>query len=633
MEKIKYKYNPHFINLVQPCGGISFKENYIKKGDGYEACIHVYDFPTTCEDFWLNALSNISNDVVTTVDIRTADMSKINSKLNKALAENRQRQDEKDNVEAIKATGKVQDLAELTNDIVKHNEVVKYIIVRYYVYAKTLKELDDKVKGILNQLETLTFKGAVFLNEQEEEWKSLFLSISLQNKLKNKIIEQPIQGYSLAGGYPFHFVELCDPTGRYLGYTKTGGNVIFDLFTKNNKRKSFNALLVGLTGAGKSTTLKKLLDDNAIIGNTIRVLDLSGEFRKLVLKRGGKVIKLDGTEGMINPFQVFATMVDTETNEVLEELSYMFQLSKLTMMYQFLSNNYDNAIISEFERLVNEFYRNNGITKDSCTSFKANEYPIMEDFLDFLERELYDDVKNKILKNNLSQSRIEKIETIITTITATIDGYGSLFNGHSTLEDVSSEQIISYEVRNLSQLKSNVFNAQIFNVLTMIWNEALKQGVIEKRKYDNGEVTLWEAKKFLAFVDEAHKYINSNNEYAVDYFINFVREARKYFAGLIYATHTLGDLVPKGNGDMVKNITEKIATLFELTQYKFIMQQDNNVKEAMEKTFKNQLTESEIEDIPLYDEGECMLIINGIGNIRFNIEISKEEEKLFAGGV
>lgn len=633
MEKIKYKYNPYFINLVQPCGGISFKENYIKKGDGYEACIHIYDFPTTCGDFWLNSLSNISNDVVTTIDVRTADMSKLPDTLNKAINENLQRKNEKNNYEAIKAAAKVQDLAELTTDIVQHNEVVKYIIIRYYVYAKTLNELDDKVKSILTELETKTFKGAVFLNEQEYDWAALFLPIKLQKKFRNKVIEQPIQEYSLAGGYPFHFVELCDPTGRYLGYTKTGGNVIFDLFTKNSIRKSFNALLVGLTGAGKSTALKKLLDDNVIIGNTVRVLDLTGEFRNLVLERGGKIIKLDGTEGMINPFQIFATMIDVDTNEVLEELSYMFQISRLTMMYQFLSNNYDEAVTSEFERLVNEFYRECGLTKENCTSFKSNEYPIMEDFLRFLERNLYSDVENKLLRSNLSHSRIEKIENIIATITSTIDGYGSLFNGHSSLENLTNEQIISYEVRNLSQFKSNIFNAQIFNVLTMIWNEALKQGIIEKRKYDNGEITLWEAKKFLAFVDEAHKYINSNSEYAVDYFINFTREDRKYFGSLIYATHALNDLVPKGNDDRVRNITEKISTLFELTQYKFIMQQDNNVKEAVEKTFKNQLTESEIEDIPLYEEGECMLVINGMGNIRFKIEISEEKKRLFTGGI
>lgn len=629
MEKIKYEYNPHFINLVQPCGGISFKENYIKKGDGYEACIHIYDYPTSCEDFWLNSLSGISDDVVMTIDVRTADMSKLPDKLNKAINENIQRENEKDSVEAIKASGKVQDLAELTSDIVRNNEVVKYILIRYYVHAKTLSELDDKVKDILTKLEGNRFKGAVFLNEQEYDWLSLFLPI----KLQKNVIEQPIQGYSLAGGYPFHFVELNDPTGRYFGYTPTGGNVIIDLFTKNSVRKSFNALLVGLTGAGKSTALKKLLHDNSILGNKIRVLDLSGEFKPIVTELGGKIVKLDGTEGMINPFQIFATIVDIETNEVLEEQSYMFQITKLTMMYQFLSNNYNEAETSEFERLVNDFYRENGIVKENCTSFKAKEYPIMEDFLLFLKHELYSDIENKVLQTNISQAKLEKIENIVTTISNAIEGYGNLFNGHSTIEDVTEEQIISYEVRNLSQLKSNIFNAQIFNVLTMIWNEALKQGIIEKRKYDNGEITLWEAKKFLAFVDEAHKYINSNSEYAVDFFIDFVREARKYFAALIYATQTLGDLVPKGDDDKVRNITAKISTLFELTQYKFIMQQDNNVREAIEKTFKNQLTESEIEDIPRYSEGECMLIVNGMGNIRFNIEISKEEEKLFAGGV
>lgn len=40
----------------------------------------------------------------------------------------------------------------------------------------------------------------------------------------------------------------------------------------------------------------------------------------------------------------------------------------------------------------------------------------------------------------------------------------------------------------------------------------------------------------------------------------------------------------------------KIKTLFELTQYKFIMQQDNNSKEALKEIFDGQITESEIEE-------------------------------------
>ncbi|MGU9426562.1 VirB4 family type IV secretion system protein, partial [Clostridium perfringens] len=73
---------------------------------------------------------------------------------------------------------------------------------------------------------------------------------------------------------------------------------------------------------------------------------------------------------------------------------------------------------------------------------------------------------------------------------------------------------------------------------------------------------------------------------AVDFFITFEREARKYFSGLVFATHSINDVVPESSD---KTILGKIKTLFELTQYKFIMQQDNNAKKALETIFEGQL--------------------------------------------
>ncbi|MGU9426559.1 VirB4 family type IV secretion system protein, partial [Clostridium perfringens] len=70
------------------------------------------------------------------------------------------------------------------------------------------------------------------------------------------------------------------------------------------------------------------MNDNAILENIIRILDLTGEFGETIERLGGKVIKLDGSNGMINPFQIFATMIDTDTNEILEEQSYMFHINK-----------------------------------------------------------------------------------------------------------------------------------------------------------------------------------------------------------------------------------------------------------------------------------------------------------------
>src|SRR5699024_2087941 len=123
---------------------------------------------------------------------------------------------------------------------------------------------------------------------------------------------------------------------------------------------------------------------------------------------------------------------------------------------------------------------------------------------------------------------------------------------------------------------------QMFNVLTMLWNNALIQGLKEKRAYDEREKKIFEATKYVLFIDEAHKFINGNNIMGIEFLEGFEREARKYFAGVVYATQSIRDVVPDIKDDKV---TEKIKTLFELTQYKFIMQQDNNAKEVLDKIF------------------------------------------------
>jgi len=46
------EYNADFIYDIQPSGGVSFKESFARKGDGYECCIQIYDFPTHVDEFW-----------------------------------------------------------------------------------------------------------------------------------------------------------------------------------------------------------------------------------------------------------------------------------------------------------------------------------------------------------------------------------------------------------------------------------------------------------------------------------------------------------------------------------------------------------------------------------------------------
>jgi hypothetical protein len=52
-QEIKQKkgYNPYFVAQIQPQGGVSFKENLVRNGDGYSTCIHIYEYPPNVNDF------------------------------------------------------------------------------------------------------------------------------------------------------------------------------------------------------------------------------------------------------------------------------------------------------------------------------------------------------------------------------------------------------------------------------------------------------------------------------------------------------------------------------------------------------------------------------------------------------
>lgn len=625
----KITYNPYLLTKIQPQGGIKFDERIIQKGDGYETIVHLYDYKPQVNAFWLIQLTSMKN-VITTIDIGTEKKRSALKKINKSLVEQKNRYREETNeVNMIEAQSTYNNLHNLADNITNSGEVVKLVHIRYYVSSKTRDDLDIKVKDLLEELEGFGYRATICLNEQEYEWQSLFNGYMEQLDFKNKREGKAIPSTSLGGGYFFHFTQLNDPSGVFLGTTKTGGNVLFDLFTKTSKRKSYNAVVFGMMGAGKSTLLKKLVLDNAIQGQTIRVLDIVGEFKDLVRALGGKTVSLDGTDGLINPLQILATIVHEQTYEVNNEQSFTVHLSKVSTMYRFLNPSCTNEEQREFDKILDEFYRYCGIEKHRACEYKREEYPTMSMFLDYIKNTLYSDIKNEVLNEKISIARRERLDSILLNIESIVRDYPSLFDGHSTVEDITNEPIVSFDLRNLTQFDIRIFNAQIFNILTLLWNNALVQGRKEKNLFDKKEKTFEECKKFLILIDEAHRIINSNNPTAIEYLTGFQREARKYFGGLVFATQSIRDVAP---ANLNSEIFEKIKTMFDLTQYKFIMQQDSNSIDTLSNVFSGQLSDSELLSIPRLDQGDCILSVNGLGNISFNIEASSEELDLFKGG-
>src|SRR5699024_11811200 len=126
-----------------------------------------------------------------------------------------------------------------------------------------------------------------------------------QIKFPNKRSGKGMPAITLASGLPYHFSELNDRTGSFLGTSFTGGNVLFDLFHKDKLRRFYDAVIVGKMGAGKSTAWKKLLMHNEARGNYIRGFDVTGEFKTLVHTLGVDCMSVDGSDSMVNQLQIF----------------------------------------------------------------------------------------------------------------------------------------------------------------------------------------------------------------------------------------------------------------------------------------------------------------------------------------
>lgn len=634
-------YDPYLLEQIQPSGGITFQDTrYVETGTGYETCIHVYDFPQKLDDFWMAKVCNINNTVVT-VDISTDNVMEVQKNINRSMKEQQYRYMEAQNFqEKYDAKQRFQEMERLYEEISSLGEVIKLLHIRIFVADHSYIRLEEKVKNILAKLESNGFRAAIFLNESKTEWESIYRPYKEQQSEDLFFIYgQPLTSNALAAGNPFHFSSLQDPCGDFLGKTPCGGNVLFDEFHKSKTRRFYNSLAVGTMGSGKSTLLKKRFLTNAIKGNYVRTFDISGEFTTLTKTLGGKVLKLDGTNGILNPLEVLKA-------EEGEEISFTRHISKVSTIYKFLTEgSADTEEVIEFEELLRELYKTFGMelvggkVKSQVTGLPANRYPTFSDLLAYIEGKMeeiqrkskaYEAVELDLVKHRMAI--MDKIRRVLSNITNT---YGSLFDGHTSIDNILDEQIVTFDLSTIKEMKPSVFDAQIFNMISLCWDNCVTNGKLmmerlRKAKGEEGALDPEQVTKFLMIIDESHRWINTKKRHALESISIYLREARKFFGGIMLASQSIRDYVPEGSG---AEEIDDLKKIFELTQYKFIFHQEADTLPLLDKVFENTLTQSQRNKIPKLEIGENILCIASDRNLEFKVHLTKEEDRIFEGGV
>ncbi len=621
------KYNHALLQYIQPQFNLSFgDQRVIKKGDGYEACIHVSDYPDHVAFNWLSDLTLFDNSIVT-IDIANTDRYQTIRNINKSLEEQAGRYaDARYTTERMDAQKVYNQLSNVYESMTSMGEVMKSVTIRIFLFHKTLHGIEEDISSTLSHLQSLGFKAGVYLDESQWQWRSLFLSATEQSKLIHARKGKSISSEALATGHPYHFSSLDDPLGFYMGYTKTHGAVKLDRFHKDKQRLSYCGVIMGTMGSGKSTTMKRCIKLDAISGNFVRGYATNSEFDNLINNYGGKMIKLDGTDGFLNALQVYKTH-ETDSS------SFLKHIAKVSTFYRFLSPNCDEYDLAELEILLRELYRvHMGFDEDSSepiTGRPATDYPIWSDLLTIIQQDIYSDIDKRLRREDISPehfSRVERIELIIKNL---IQNYGQVFNGHSSISDFSHEQLVFFDVANLKQFGDTIFDAQLFSSLSLLWDGLITIGGASKDRFDKGEISIEQATKYMIYMDEAHQFINAKKTHAVDFLNDYVREGRKYFGGILFATQRVTDLFPE-SADSAG--VSAIRSLLSLSQYKFIFRQGTESREVLETAFRGELTETDLDEIPLFEQGECLLVISGMSTIRFKVEVSKQELQLYSGG-
>lgn len=630
--KRQEKVDEYLLEKIQPVGGISFKnESYILTGTGYQSCIHVYEYPEKVANNWLSTLMNITGTIAV-VDAKTEDTQDVKRNLNRSMEEQDLRYQMSEHpADKYDAKQKYLEMKQIFEEINRMKEIIKLLHIRIYVAGLTLQELEKNVKEILAELNTSGFKAAIMLNETEPDWKAMFLPYQEQQKELYAMEGQPVSSKTLAGGNPFHFSDLEDVHGSVLGFTMSGGNFLFDLFHADEQRKNYNASVAGLMGSGKSTVLKKIFKDRAMRGDFVRAFDISGEFRDLTYEFGGKVLKLDGSEGIVNPLEILKTTENEKNN-------YSIHITKLITFYKFLKPDVTTEELNKYQGMLDKLYQKFGLIasvdnkEKKITGLTAKEYPIFSDFIEMLTDEIHrkTSISYNDVEKNIAVYDILLLQKIKDTLDAYVGTYGNVFNGYTSVS-ILDEKIVTFDISDLKEFAPNVFQAIVFNMLNLCYNDSTINGYAMKQLYETGKIAFNDIVRFLIIIDEAPRIINTQYMQCLDMLKRFLQEGRKYFIGIILAAQSIRSYFPSAIQD--RNKIEAMSSVFELAQYKFTFQQDESVKETIDAVYGKNLTETQKKRIPVLERGECFLSISGVNTYHVKIFASDEELKLFRGGV
>lgn len=627
-------YDFDYMERILPTGGIQFTEDKIKYGSNFCSCVHVYQLPNHPLPFWMTKLIGNPN-TLTKIDIRTINKEKVITSLENSVSELRyQAKKGRTAIDRDDARTEMLSMEEFAQRINRGGDIPKVLHIRIFVTGSTQEELERRVSELLKALKAKDYRATVFLGAQKEEWLSLSMPASEQEQYP--VLPDGVQVNSdvIGGGFPFNHQSLIDPCGCYIGETDTHGAFIFDPFQVTTYRKSFSAMVLGKSGFGKSTLLKMIADGMSGRNCFIRGFELNRDWRKWVESKDGQILDLSGEQGMLNPLEPMGTISDDTGTRIRELESYTQHRARFFTLVQFLNPDLSKVDIQMFHVIFDDFYIDKGLLPPH---YQANrqaihiigrdpqEYPTIEEFYHFYK----DYVKDPNRFHYTSDLELKSVNDFEKVLYNMAYSNGNIFNGHTTLKGLDQEKILFFDLQSIDGMDENIKACLIFQAINIIWQQALTNGMKQKARLNAGEVTREDLTYFLFIMDECQNILKPQYAFAIDYIAKFVKEMRKFSAGIYFATQSPQELLPE---DASEEYARQIKMIFELCNNRFFLRIDNSVNDVVRRAMGNAFEESEYTTLNNLEQGEVVVYLGGNENYKIKVLPDADQLKVFDGG-
>ena len=342
---------------------------------------------------------------------------------------------------------------------------------------------------------------------------------------------------------------------------------------------------------------------------------------------------------MINPFEIFPTEIneDGSSNEIS---SFNRQITKLKNMLRFFNPEVNDDDLGVFEQWLNKFYVAQNVWVANAAKVQPDikvtnlylpkdAYPTLEDFVLFAKeqkRKATSDIRRR--PTDMEQRSMVRI---VNTFEGLLNNKRSMFEGYTKFPDLSNEQVVTFNLQSLNAQGKNVFNAQIYQVLTLLEGEIIKNGLRQRQLLQAGKITEDDAKWYYLNLDEVENLINPHFSYGVEFLASMMEQMRKNNCAITMAAPTIKDLIVNVSSDSPYIIA--VQKIFSLFQINFFFQISNDDLPRLKVALGKSMSMAELQGLTTLRRGECLMNINGDRNIRFYVQLSDEEKKVYGGGM